>query len=418
MFNRNKFKSRGFRAKNGNFGGGQKDHSKPSYHGGNRGGGPRRDFSRNRVKTFDPSKIIALSKLAKTIEVKPETYVVKNKFSDFNLSHKLLSNILSNKFTEPTPIQDQAIPEVVNGKDVVGIANTGTGKTAAFLIPLINKLEMDNRSRVLIVAPTRELALQIDNQFRSLSQGFGMYSCVCIGGVSLKGQINSLNRNPHFVIGTPGRLLDLYEQKKINFNNYQNIVLDEVDRMLDMGFIKDVQKIVMSLPQQRQSLFFSATMSSEIQNIMKQFVKNPITVSVKSQDITGAVKQEVVELKGREKMHVLYEIVDSADAKRVLIFSRTKHGADRIHRSLMDKHFSSSVIHGNKTQNQRQRALQDFRNGKVNILVATDVASRGIDVSDISHVINYDLPASYEDYIHRIGRTARAGKTGIALTFV
>lgn len=425
MFNYKNNKSRGFRGQHGKFGNAKKSGNSgrnKNFSGGERNfhsfGNRSRGGGGSRIKSFDPSKIIALSSMSESVATTSEVYVPKNSFSDFKLSYKLISNILSRKFKDPTPIQDQAVPQILEGRDVVGVANTGTGKTAAFLIPLIDKLEKNNRSRVLIVAPTRELALQIDNELQNLSRGFGLYSAVCIGGVSIRGQIYSLSRNPHFVIGTPGRLLDLNEQKKINFSNYSNIVLDEVDRMLDMGFVKDVQRIITQLPANRQSLFFSATLSGEIQNIMKTFVKNPVNISVKSQDITTSVKQEVVKLEGREKMHVLYEIVDSHEVTKALIFSRTKHGADRIHKNLVEKRFLSTVIHGNKTQNQRQKALDSFKSGKNNILVATDVASRGIDVSDVSHVINYDLPASYEDYIHRIGRTGRAGKKGIALTFV
>jgi ATP-dependent RNA helicase RhlE len=408
MYKQSNFNRGGFRSRNsgGNFNRG----------GGFRGG--RGGFGGNRIKTFDPTSVVLNSSSQTEITNSAENYIAKHKFTDFKLTSRVLTNVLGRKFSGPTPIQDQTIPEILDGRDVVGVANTGTGKTAAFLIPLINKIDLDRRNKVLIIAPTRELAIQIDAELQIFARGLNINSAICIGGVSIRGQIYALNRNPQFVIGTPGRLLDLSEQRKINFNNYNNIVMDEVDRMLDMGFVKDVEKIVSGLPQRRQSLFFSATLDESVKNVMRRFVNDPVHVSVKSQDITTQVTQEVVKLNGREKIHVLYEILDKRETTKVLVFSRTKHGADRINRDLLSKRFQSTVIHGNKTQAQRQKALDSFKRGFTNVLIATDVASRGIDVNDISHVINYDLPASYEDYIHRIGRTGRAGKMGIALTFV
>ena len=377
--------------------------------------GRRRHYQsrRARVRSFDPRTVIG-----KETSPISDAYEIKNRFSDFALDRRLSKNIDIRGYTTPTPIQDQAIPEIIHGRDVVGVANTGTGKTAAFLVPLINKIILNRRSKVLIITPTRELAVQIDKEFQSFARGLGIYSVICIGGVSIRGQINKLQRGPHFVIGTPGRLLDLENQRKIDFYQYDSIVLDEVDRMLDMGFIDDVEKIISKLPQRRQSLFFSATLGGKVENVMGKFITDPVMISVKTADASTNVHQDVIELRGRNKADVLCELLDKKEVSKTLIFMRTKRSADTLHRNLSGFGFQTAVLHGNKTQNQRQRSLDQFRRDRVNILIATDVASRGIDVNNISHVINYDLPESYDAYIHRIGRTGRADKKGIALTFI
>ena len=388
--------------------------NKQRHHRGSRGGnGGRGQNGGFRIKTFDPSHVIGGVQVPE-MEI-PE---VKHAFSDFEISGKLKVSIAGRGYIQPTPIQDQAIPEILSGRDVVGIANTGTGKTAAFLIPLINKVMQDRAQRVLIITPTRELAVQIDTELQSFSRGLGIYSVICIGGVSIRGQINKLQRKPNFVIGTPGRLIDLENQRKINFGGFRSIVLDEVDRMLDMGFIHSVNEIVSKLPQARQSLFFSATLDPKVKGIMSKFIHNPVMISVKTSDRIGNIHQDIVKLNGRNKSEVLCELLDKEEVSKTLIFTRTKRGADALHRNLSKINFQAAVLHGNKTQNQRQRSLEQFRQNRINILIATDVASRGIDIDDISHVINYDLPESYEAYIHRIGRTGRADKKGIALTFI
>jgi len=367
-----------------------------------------------RIKSFDPSQIVNQS-----IGLKEEkAYLPEHAFGDFAVSESLKSRILKRGFVTPTPIQDRAIPEILNGRDVVGIANTGTGKTAAFLIPLINKALLNRKSKSLIIAPTRELAAQIDTELQVFSHGLGIYSATCIGGLSIRGQIRLLQRQPGFVIGTPGRLLDLESQRKINFAQFDSIVMDEVDRMLDMGFIHDVNKIVSKLPSKRQSLFFAATIDEKVKDVMSKFTHNPVTISVKTTDASVNVRQDIVAVKGRNKAEVLQELLDTKEVSKTLIFTRTKRGADTLHRSLSKIKFHAVVLHGNKSQGQRQRSLEQFRRGQVNILIATDVASRGIDVNDISHVINYDLPESRNAYIHRIGRTGRANKKGTAITFV
>lgn len=366
-----------------------------------------------RIKTFDPSHVVNNAPAASR-----ESYEPKHAFSDFAISENLKASINKRGFTIPTPIQDQTIPEILENRDVVGVANTGTGKTAAFLIPLINKVYLNRNSRVLIITPTRELAVQIDKELQSFSQNLSVYSVICIGGVSIRGQINKLQRRPHFVIGTPGRLLDLSNQRKLKLSKFDSVVLDEVDRMLDMGFIRDVQKIIFQLPNNRQSLFFSATVGKSVLTIMRQFTKSPVTISVKSQDIAINVDQEVIRINGRTKLNVLQELLNNQGFEKVLVFGRTKRGAERLARDLARMGFQVSAIHGNKSQNQRQKSLELFRQGKVNILIATDVVARGIDVDNITHVINYELPETYDHYLHRIGRTGRAGKKGKALTFV
>ena len=366
-------------------------------------------------RTFDPRSIIGKEQLAPQVS---ETYEVTNAFSDFLLEDKLAHNIASRGFTTPTPIQDQAIPYILEGRDVVGVANTGTGKTAAFLIPLVNSILNNRSSRALIIAPTRELAVQIDAELRTFTKSMGLYSTICIGGVPIHRQIKLLNKRPHFVIGTPGRLLDLESRGKIDYSTFDAIVLDEVDRMLDMGFVHDINKIISHLPAQRQSLFFSATLDEKVKRVMTQFITDPVMISVKTADTSANVYQSVIELNGRSKGAVLRELLNREEVLKTLVFTRTKRGADRLHKSLSKEGYRTTALHGNKSQNQRQRALDSFGKGKTNILIATDVASRGIDINDISHVVNFDLPESYDAYIHRIGRTGRADKKGTALTLV
>jgi len=353
-------------------------------------------------------------------EDKPEVpYVAKNSFNDFNICEELKSNIKYKEYDSPTPIQDQTIPAILEGKDIIGIANTGTGKTAAFLIPLINKVFKDRNERVFILAPTRELAVQINDELKDFAAGMRIYSVLCIGGANMYRQKTDLRRSPNFVIGTPGRIKDLVQQKAINLSNFRNVVLDEMDRMVDIGFINDIKYFISLLPQNRQSLFFSATVSGKVKEILANFVKNPITVSVKQSDTVENIKQDIVKVvnKGR-KVDQLHDLLIEDGFDKILIFGRTKWGVQKLTDQLIDRGFKAGAIHGNKGQNQRQRILDQFKKSEINILLATDVASRGLDIPDVSHVINYDMPATYEDYVHRIGRTGRANKKGVALTFV
>lgn len=371
----------------------------------------------HRAKTFDPTPYILRSKIevSQTVE---EEYIPKNKFSDFNIAQQIKTNILNKGYTALTPIQDEVIPLILEGKDVVGVAKTGTGKTAAFLIPLINKCFLNRNQRVLIITPTRELAVQIRDELASFSQGLNIDSVLCIGGVSIFPQTQRLRRNPQFVIGTPGRLGDLQQTRKLNLFNFNNIVLDEVDRMLDIGFVREIKYLISLMPKLRQSLFFSATMPLSVVEIMRSFANNPVTVSVKSTDTISKICQEVVKIGGRQKIDVLHDLLAQEQFKKVLVFGRTKYGMEKLAGDLFKRGFRVAAIHGNKNQNQRQKALNDFKCNQVQVLLATDIASRGLDIDDVTHVINYDLPETMEDYIHRIGRTGRINKTGTALTFV
>jgi superfamily II DNA/RNA helicase len=345
-------------------------------------------------------------------------YAPAHAFADFQFGEILRANIAARGYVVPTPIQDQAIPALMAGRDLIGIADTGSGKTGAFLLPLIEKVTKDRSQKVLIVAPTRELAVQINDEFRQLSRGLGLYSAVCIGGLSLGFQLRDLSRNPAFVIGTPGRLLDLEKQRGLSFARYQTIVLDEIDRMLDMGFINDVRYIISRLPAVRQSLGFSATLPEDIRALIRQFLKDPVAITIPKEASALNINRDVVRLNGRQKVDVLHDLLKSEGFDKVLVFGRTKHGIDKLLKDLANRGFKVAAIHGNKNQSQRQRALAEFKQNRLKVLLATDIASRGLDINDVTHVINYDLPESYDDYIHRIGRTARAGKSGSALTFI
>ena len=375
-----------------------------------RGGGGGR-----RIKTFDPSFLI--HKSTSGVSTEDVVHLIKhNSFDEFNLSNELKSSLKRNNFEKPTLIQDQAIPEILNGRDLVGISNTGTGKTAAYLLPLIDKVQRDNKSKVLIIAPTRELAVQIADDLRSFASN--VRSVVCIGGTSIGRQSSGMHSNPRFVIGTPGRLDDLAKRRVLHFSWFDTVVLDEVDRMLDMGFVHEIKKMIGQLPKVRQSLFFSATLDSRTRSIMNDLLTDPVSVSVQSEEAGTHISQEIVKTVGRDKKHVLVEVLDNREVTKSLVFVRTKRGADSLSKLLLDKGFKAAVMHGNKSQHQRQKSLELFRQGSVSTLIATDVASRGIDVDDITHVINYDLPESKESYIHRIGRTGRLGKKGVALSFI
>ena len=368
-----------------------------------------------RIKFFNP---IDLINSPQTFE-KKEEYLITHSFSDFKIAEDLKRNIIEKGYKAPTPIQDQAIEPILDGKDLVGIANTGTGKTAAFLIPLINKVLKERNNKVLILAPTRELAIQIRNEFLGFSRFLKIYSCLCIGGENIKGQIRELSRNPNFIIATPGRIQDLIRSRVVDLRDFSTVVLDEADRMVDIGFIKDIKYIVSLLPKNRQSLFFSATISNDVKQILQSFVKNPVTVSVKTRDTIENITQKAINFHDmNNKVDALHELLIQEDFSKVLIFGRTKHSVQRLSDELVDRGFKAGAIHGNKNQSQRMRILEKFKRSEIQILVATDVASRGLDIPNVSHVINYDLPESYDTYIHRIGRTGRLDKKGVAITFI
>lgn len=347
-------------------------------------------------------------------------YEPTHRFADFPFSPKLHSNIAYKKYEVPSAIQDQAIPSILDGKDVIGLANTGTGKTAAFLLPIIEALSANKDPfSVLILAPTRELAQQIDEQFRDFSYGMKLYSTLIVGGMNMGRQISQLSRRPQVVIGTPGRTMDLIKRGVLSLDAIKVLVLDEADRMLDMGFINDIRTIASSTPKERQTLFFSATITPQIQELTREFLHSPVTVSVRTADTSERVDQDVVEANSKEeKMEKLLTMLEQEDFEKVLLFGETKYGVQRLSDYLEKSGFASVAIHGNKSQSQRQRALKAFKDNNARILVATDVAARGLDIPNVSHVINYDQPATYEDYVHRIGRTGRGNATGKAFTFV
>ncbi len=379
------------------------------------GSGDGQRTSRGRIlPTFDPSQFINKN----PVEIKEEVYKPKHTFATFGLTGKLVGTINKMGLTQPTPIQDQIIPEILNGRDVIGLAETGTGKTAAFLIPLIEKTLKQYHRQTLILTPTRELALQIDAELKKLSAGHKIFSTICVGGMNIRPQINGLRRQNHFIIGTPGRIQDLIDRRVFKPQKVTTVVLDEADRMLDMGFINDMRNILSETRSDRETLFFSATMSSDIEALVHDFLNAPITVSVKKKDVTNSIEQDVVSHGHHDKFETLLNLLEDPAFTRIIIFGSMKHSVEKLSKELSAKGVKAESIHGNKTHGQRQRALSNFKSGHARVLVATDVAARGIHVDNVSHVINYDLPGSFEDYVHRIGRTGRGTKRGKALTFV
>ena len=346
-------------------------------------------------------------------------FVPEHTFADFDINDHLKKNIVAKGYVTLTPIQDKAIPHALLGQDVVGLAETGTGKTAAFLIPLIDKVMKQKGERVLIMAPTRELAVQIEKELAGFARGLGFRGMFAVGGANIGPQITQLRHNPAFVIGTPGRLKDLMERKALDLAGFGTVVLDEADRMLDMGFIDDMRFILGKMRKERHTLFFSATMGREVEKLIGDFLESPVVISVKTRDTAKNVDQDIVRIpRGKEKFDVLVELLQDREFSKVLIFGRTKYGVEKLAKALSRQHIHAESIHGNKTHGARIRALEAFKSGKVTALVATDVAARGLDIPAVTHVINYDLPSTYEDYVHRIGRTGRADLKGKALTFV
>jgi ATP-dependent RNA helicase RhlE len=341
-------------------------------------------------------------------------------FEDFHFSEAILRAVRDEGYRQPTDIQRAAIPEILAGKDLMATAQTGTGKTAAFCLPMLDILRrrQGNGLRALVLTPTRELALQIDASLRAYGRYLPLRTSVVLGGVSVHGQVNDLRKRPDILVATPGRLLDLMRQRHLRLDHVEFLVLDEADRMLDMGFIHDVRSIVSHIPEMRQTLLFSATLCSEIAALASDMLKNPVSVAT-TPPATVAVKvdQKVLFVDQANKGSLLVDILQSKDVQRALVFTRTKHRADRLMRHLSRSGISADAIHSNRSQNGRRRSLAAFDNGRIRVLVATDIMARGIDVEGISHVINYELPNDAESYVHRVGRTARAGAAGVALSF-
>ncbi len=353
-----------------------------------------------------------------------EIYVITSNFSELGLAEPIQRALHAKNYVNPTPIQARAIPELLAGRDMLGIAQTGTGKTAAFALPILQQLSKRHGNkgprnpRALVLAPTRELAIQIGEEFRAYGRYLQLRHTVIFGGVSQKPQVNALIRGVDIVIATPGRLLDLMNQRRVRLEAVEFLVLDEADRMLDMGFVRDVRKIIAALPTVRQSLLFSATMPGEITRLSGEILADPVRVEVTPQATpVERIAQSIYHVEAAGKVDLLASILDDPALSRVLVFARTKHRANRVADQLIKRGVSADAIHGNKSQGARQRALKRFRAGEARVLVATDIAARGIDVDGVSHIINFELPNEPESYVHRIGRTARAGANGVAFSF-
>ncbi len=390
--------------------------SNSGYQGrGRSGSGSRGGYNRSAGSTYiDPSRFI--KKAEPTVE---SDYTPKHSFSDFALNQLLRTNLAAKGYTEPSPIQDQAIPFALEGKDVIGIASTGTGKTAAFALPLLEKLMTDRNSAALIIAPTRELAQQIEQECSDLAKNSNLQSALLIGGSSMGRQLRDLRYNPRIVFGTPGRIKDHMNRGTLKLHHFNVVVLDEVDRMLDMGFINDMTEILSNTNAVRQCLFFSATMDPRVRRLVENFTHDPVAISLQTTTASSNVNQDVVRYNGTtDKITKLHDLLLEKAVTKVIVFDETQRNVERLHKELVSRGFTTEAIHGGKSQGQRQRALARFKQNEVNILVATDVAARGLDVTDISHVVNYSIPKVFDDYVHRVGRAGRAGRTGHALTFI
>ncbi|MCP4311555.1 MAG: DEAD/DEAH box helicase [Bacteroidetes bacterium] len=370
-----------------------------------------------KASTLDPSLLVKEAEQG----VEEKVFRSDRLVSELPINDKLKQALSAKGYERPTEIQDRTLETLLKGRDILGIAQTGTGKTGAFLIPIIEQL-LHKRVNpyALIVVPTRELALQVEEEFKSMAKGLGLFSAVFIGGTNINRDLQTLRRNTHVVIATPGRLLDLTDRRAIDLGKFQTLVLDEFDRMLDMGFIRDVNRILDGMRQRNHTMLFSATLDKSQQSMINNILSNPVTVKVSTGDSSGdSIDQDIIRVKpGEDKFVVLKKMLSQNDFDKVLLFEETKHRVSRLCMKLNKAGIPAEQIHGNKSQNARQSALKAFKQGRVQVLVATDVASRGLDISDVSHVINYQVPQTHDSYIHRIGRTGRAGKAGKAYTFV
>jgi len=378
----------------------------------------RNNQSSSRRKTgaaLDPNNLI--QKNGKNGEKK---FIASRKFSDMSLDNRLKDNILLKGYEWPTEIQEASIEPLLNGRDLIGVASTGTGKTAAFLIPLIQRLATSADFATLIVVPTRELAIQVEAELRDLTRGMPYKSACFIGGTNVDKDVQKLRRFNQFIIGTPGRLLDMTDRGALRMKDISVLILDEFDRMLDMGFIQDIRRIVDAMGSREQTMLFSATMDPSQKDLVRKLTRDPLYVKISNgSDASSTVDQHLIYVKEDDnKFEVLVNMISEDSFEKVIIFAETKRLVDKLSKRLNRSGVLTSHIHGDKSQNYRNRAIKRFRNGASRVLVATDVAARGIDIEDVSHVINYQMPRSRDSYVHRIGRTGRAGKTGIAYTFV
>ncbi len=409
----------------GGFGGGRSggfSRGRGGFGGRSRGGfGGGRGRGGSRGEHIDHSKFIYkpdVATLEKEAKAKTKKVAVQHTFADFKFADQIQANLKEKGYENPTPIQDQTIMYALKGQDVLGLANTGSGKTAAFLLPLIDKVVKDPTQKVIILAPTRELAMQINKEFEEFSRGMKIFSTVCVGGMPIFRQIQNLRLVNHFIIGTPGRIKDLAHRRCIVYSQFNNVVLDEVDHMLDMGFVDDITEILKGCNPVRQSLFFSATMPPKIRALVQTFQKNPHVVDIAVPGSTKTVEQDIIKAPRGEKFTVLCDLLRKEGATRTIIFVETKREVEEVAHGLIKAGFKTGYLHGDKRQRERARTLDQFKNGIIDVLIATDVAARGIDVKDVSHVINYTIPQTHDSYVHRIGRAGRAGRTGKAFTFV
>jgi ATP-dependent RNA helicase RhlE len=380
-------------------------------------------FKRNPSNTIKSTKKLLDSKLfVKKAQPVEETQYVSSRFiKDLPVNHSIIANLLKKGYNTPTEIQDRSIEAILNGKDLMGVAQTGTGKTGAFLIPLSHALlEKKPSFQILVVSPTRELAVQIEQEFKSITIGLKLYSACLIGGTSVQNDIMKLKQPSHIVIGTPGRILDMVHQRALNLKNFSVLVLDEFDRLLDMGFSHDIQKLVAGLENRKQTILFSATEEKSQKPLLNKLLTDPTEVRLRKGNVSADnIDQEIIRVKdGENKMDILLHMMQDSSFEKVLIFADTKRWVSKVCKNLRKAGIKADEIHGNKSQNYRTKALELFKNKKIQVLVATDVAARGLDILNVSHVINYQQPSNMDSYIHRIGRTGRAGKSGKAYTFV
>lgn len=391
---------------------------------GSKSSKPIRPNAKRANNNRSPKKASALDPalfIKKAVHTETTTYVPARKIVDLPVDGRLLANLTKKGYTLPTEIQDKTLEAILSGKDLMGIAQTGTGKTGAFLIPLVNRLLGSGPAfQILVVVPTRELAVQVETEFKSITKGLGLFSACFIGGTSVNKDLQTLKRPCHVVIGTPGRLLDLASQRALDFRHFKNLVLDEFDRLLDMGFLKDIQQIIRTMVNRRQTVLFSATEEKSQRAVIQEILNDPVHVRVSTGDVTAdRIDQDIIRVKeGENKFELLLSMIEDPSFQKVLIFAETKHWVKKVCRKLQQAGVVADEIHSNKSQNYRLKALNDFRSGKTRVLIATDVAARGLDITEVSHVINFQQPKNFDSYIHRIGRTGRAGKAGKALTFI
>lgn len=375
----------------------------------------KRNSGRKIVSSINPELLVKRAAPIEETHFKAEQY-----FSEMPLSQSLKDNIKRKGYVEPTEIQQKSINDLISGRNLIGIAATGTGKTGAFLIPVIEKMLANDTTTCLVVVPTRELAMQVEAEFKSLTHGYRLFSACFIGGTSVNRDIAIARKKNHLIVGTPGRLNDLASRSALRLGNTPILVLDEFDRMLDMGFINDIKKIIALMHNRKQTMLFSATYEKSQQKLINQFVQNPVKINVNNvNNAADTVEQDILRVGANEnKFQVLRNLLSGEGFDKVLLFAETKRNVDKISKQLRKSGINTDVIHGNKSQNYRTKAIRLFKSGKTQVLVATDVAARGIDVDGVTHVINYQLPQTMDSYIHRIGRTGRAGKKGMAYTFV